>query len=525
MVQGQFNFDRDAYLQARPDVGRAGVDPYQHYLQHGKNEGMDQYNIFNQSIKQPDPEISFTYDNEGGRTAKTNFFDPNEYSSIGRFTPRNDESGQYDFQKAEGDFRGLKFAGEMADENGNLKAMYENEDGLGYTFDFNNNSWEGNQYNYDNLQRLKKEDPNQYYRKVGENYRDEFFNNWKYNRSEANAGMAKLEKLKETNPYAYYVNKIDAEAKQAGWNYGQNRADRAEPSINKIRELAPEAIKAGISPQELDEMVNRSINAASVENQQFIQNRKNSGFNLGELARGIAPVVALAVGAPFLDAALFGATAAGSAGGFGLTGAAGATKAGATGGLLGAGSASGIAASNAAMGLGLGTGAGAAGAGFGGLSAALPAGTMLGTGLNGGAIGATYLAAGPGQIAKSVLGAPILYDGSSDLTQLAKNLYETYNSSKSAKDKAQQISDLLKKQGQSAQTRTASSGGNNSNIAAILNSNANLERSAARLRAGNKPFLTEASEIIVDPDKLRQQARKPKNFGLADILQNMENYG
>lgn len=504
MVQGQFNFNRDAYLQARPDVGRAGVDPYQHFLQHGRNEGMANLpNLFDQSIKAPDPTLSFTYDNEGGRTAKTNFFDPVEYSQVGRFVARNDESGQYDFNKASGDFRGLKFTGEMPDENGNIKAMYENEDGLGYTFNFGSNEWEGNKYNFDALQQLKKEDPNQYYRKVGENYRDEFFNNWKYNRSEANAGMAKLEKLKETNPYAYYINKIDAEAKQAGWNYGQNRAERAEPSINKIKELAPQAIQAGVSPEELDAMVNNSINAASIENQNFIRNRKNAGFSLSETLKGIAPIAAFAIGAPFLDAALFGASAASTAGGFGLTGAS--KGAGAIG-------------LNAAL-----PSAGAAG--FGTLSSALPAGTILGTGLNGGALGMTYLAAGPGQIAKSALGAPILYDGSSDLTQLAKNLYETYNSSKSAQDKAKQIGDLLKKQGQPGQTRAATGGAGNSNIAAILNSNANLERSAARLRAGNKPFLTEASEIIVDADKLRQQTKKPKNFGLADILQNMENYG
>lgn len=502
MVQGQFNFDRDAYLQARPDVGRAGVDPYQHFLQYGRNEGMEAKlpNLFNQSIKAPDPALSFTYDGEGGRIAKTNFFDPVEYSQVGRFVPKNDESGQYDFQKAAGDFRGLKFVGESSDEDGNLKAMYENEDGLGYTFDFRNNNWEGNQYNFDALQQLKKEDPNQYYRKVGETYKDALFNNWKYNQDHS-WGSRKLEELKEKNPYAYYLNKIDVEAKQAGWDYGQNRADRAQPKIDKIKELAPYAIRAGVSPEELDAMVNKSINDASIENQNFIRNRKNSGFNLGEVLKGIAPVAALAIGAPFLDAALFGATAAGSAGGFGLTGAAGATKAGAVG-------------LNAAL--------PTAGAGFGTLSSALPAGTILGTGLNGGALGMTYLAAGPGQIAKSAFGAPLLYNNTSDLTQFAKNIYEAATS---GNDKSKALSDLLKRESQSAQNRVATGGASNSNIAAILNSNANLERSAARLRAGNKPFLTEAGEIIVDADKLRQQNRKPKNFGLADILQNMENYG
>lgn len=41
-VRGQIsreNFDGDAYLAANPDVARAGVDPYQHYLEFGIHEG------------------------------------------------------------------------------------------------------------------------------------------------------------------------------------------------------------------------------------------------------------------------------------------------------------------------------------------------------------------------------------------------------------------------------------------------------------------------------------------------------
>ena len=37
-------FDRESYLSQRPDVAAAGVDPYQHYMNHGKNEGTSPFN-------------------------------------------------------------------------------------------------------------------------------------------------------------------------------------------------------------------------------------------------------------------------------------------------------------------------------------------------------------------------------------------------------------------------------------------------------------------------------------------------
>jgi hypothetical protein len=156
-------------------------------------------------------------------------------------------------------------------------------------------------------------------------------------------------------------------------------------------------------------------------------------FNLKQFLKDIAPVVAFAVGAPYLDAALIagaagsaaasGGAAGGTAAGTGLTGGAGASggllaSGGTVGTLGGAGSAAGIAGTQAAAGLGItagsaltGTGA-AIGSGTGtvgslspalpsagsvggagtGLSAELAPGTILGTGLpGGGEIGASYM--------------------------------------------------------------------------------------------------------------------------------------
>jgi hypothetical protein len=173
------------------------------------------------------------------------------------------------------------------------------------------------------------------------------------------------------------------------------------------------------------------------------------GFKLGELLRGIAPIALMAVGAPFLDAALAAGSAgaaAGSAGaaggtaaGTGLTGGLGGStgllaSGGTVGSLAGAGSAAGIAGTQALAGLGIAAGSalpalGMATGGFpstvGQLSAALPApgsvggaglglsaelapGTILGSGLpGGGAIGASYALGANGMPALNLLGQPI----------------------------------------------------------------------------------------------------------------------
>jgi hypothetical protein len=209
-----------------------------------------------------------------------------------------------------------------------------------------------------------------------------------------------------------------------------------------MTEIAPKALEAGLTPQQIDSIVGQGFSAASMQNQQYITNQKDNGFKLSELLRGIAPIAAFAVGAPFLDAVLAGGAAAGAAGGAAAGGTAagsglsaaellavggftptagsaasfaapsllgGATLAGGTGltggaggstgllggtgaaGLSGAGSAAGIAGTQAAAGLGVASGsalpiagmaAGALPSTVGSLSAALPAqGSVGGAGL------------------------------------------------------------------------------------------------------------------------------------------------
>jgi hypothetical protein len=299
------------------------------------------------------------------------------------------------------------------------------------------------------LSNLKQENPDQYYKTLATDISDQILGNWSMNKNEHNVALTnQLESIKDVNPAAYYEAQFNLLSKQSGWQHGQNTFERAKPYQEKMTELAPKALEAGLSAQQIDSIVGQGFSAASAQNQQRIVNEQQSGgsgFNLGELIRGVAPIAAFAIGAPFLDAALAGGAAAaagggaagGTATGTGLTGGFGGSTGllGGTGaaGFGGAGSAAGIAGTQAAAGLGVAAGSALPAAGMavgglpstvGSLSAALPAqgsvggagllsaelapGTILGSGLpGGGAIGASYALGANGLPATGLFGQPI----------------------------------------------------------------------------------------------------------------------
>jgi hypothetical protein len=169
-----------------------------------------------------------------------------------------------------------------------------------------------------NLSNLKQENPNEYYKILATDISDQIANNWSLNKNEHNAALTKqLESIEEINPAAYYQAQFNLLSKQSGWQHGQNTFDRAKPYQEKMAELAPKALEAGVTPQQIDAIVGSGFSASSTQNQQRIANemqRGGSGFKLSELLRGVAPIAAFAIGAPYLDAALAAGAAGGSAG-------------------------------------------------------------------------------------------------------------------------------------------------------------------------------------------------------------------
>ena len=246
-----------------------------------------------------------------------------------------------------------------------------------------------------NLNNLKRTNPNQYYSILAEDIASQASANSSMNKGEHNVAFTnQLNQIKEVNPAAYYKGQFDILGESIGWQIGQNRNDRNPATFEKIQKLIPEAMQAGVSIDEINSIVNSNANFANFTNQQRIANEAasgGSGFKLSELVRGVAPIAAFAIGAPFLDAALAGGAAAGSVAG-------GSTAGGSIGGISLGGAFTPTAGSGASF---LVPGAAAAGAGgsIGGINlggAFTPTAgsgasfTLPGTTAAGGLMGPTY---------------------------------------------------------------------------------------------------------------------------------------
>lgn len=169
---------------------------------------------------------------------------------------------------------------------------------------------------------LKEKNPDQYYNSVANALSESIFNAYIGNRyADVQDRVQALEDIKNKDKDAYVTAKLGLLSSQSGWQHGQNTFERAAPLQAEIQSLIPEAQKAGISNQQINSIVSGNFAENSAANQARIVREATSGggFNLGEFIRGVAPVAALAIGGPLLDAAFASSTAATAAGTAGAT--------------------------------------------------------------------------------------------------------------------------------------------------------------------------------------------------------------
>jgi hypothetical protein len=232
------------------------------------------------------------------------------------------------------------------------------------------------------LYTLKQENPSQYYQKLATDISDQILGNWSMNKNEHNVALTnQLENFKDVSPTAYYQAQLNLLSKQSGWQHGQNTFERAKPYQEKMAELAPKALEAGLSAQQIDSIVGQGFSAASAQNQQRIVNEQQSGgggFNLGEVVRGVTPVAALALGGP-----LFSAIGAGAAAGTIPSLAASAGQGALIGAAMGGGGAV-VRGGDVLQGLALGGATGAVGGGLGASLGGGFTGNVAGGALSGG---------------------------------------------------------------------------------------------------------------------------------------------
>jgi hypothetical protein len=147
-----------------------------------------------------------------------------------------------------------------------------------------------------------------------------------------------FQSLKETNPAEWHKHQLGFLGHQQGWQIGQNTSERNAAGIPVIQDEIEQARKAGVSDQEIQQILAGSEQSANYQNQQRIAQEgaaaKGGGVSgLIVPAATIGAMIAAPYLAPMLGGGLGGAMAAGA-----LTGGTlGGLNAGMSGGNVGQG--------------------------------------------------------------------------------------------------------------------------------------------------------------------------------------------
>jgi hypothetical protein len=166
----------------------------------------------------------------------------------------------------------------------------------------------------------KDTNPNAYYGAAANQLSDIIFDNWSRNKNELNQSFINdLETIKQINPNAYYNAQLKYLGRRMGWELGQNRSDRNVATEQEIRNMIPDAIKSGISPEQIDSIVGKNINDFRSLNQQRIANEASTGGGGFSFTKDILPGLTF-VGGSALAMTGLGAALAGGVGGAGAAG-------------------------------------------------------------------------------------------------------------------------------------------------------------------------------------------------------------
>lgn len=177
---------------------------------------------------------------------------------------------------------------------------------------------------YADFYALKDTNPDEYYNRITASIGDSIANNFRRNKSGRNDYLfQELEGIKEVNPKAYYNAQLRYLGEQLGWNHGQNTYEGTGAVQEQLKNLVPEAIKAGLSPQQIDSLVGSTFGSASAANQQRIATDAANGGSGFSFAKDILPGITFVGGAALgaagpaalgLNAAQAAGFAAGTAG-------------------------------------------------------------------------------------------------------------------------------------------------------------------------------------------------------------------
>lgn len=224
-------------------------------------------------------------------------------------------------------------------------------------------------------------DPNEYSKQLGTELSKRSYDIWSIN-GDPSQYTNLIEGLKEVDPKAYYTAKLDTLSRNVGHQYQSNQGARGDVVKQQLIDLLPEAQKAGVTPQEINNLFQSGYSSGAKGFSQILQGQQSAGGPYTPLWEGLKFVGPGLLGMYGIDAALTAGLGAAYGAGTGMA------TTGIGSGLGGA----------AAMEGGALAGLGSFGAGGVGGAGALTAAELMGptygelgfTGVEGGFAGPTY---------------------------------------------------------------------------------------------------------------------------------------
>ena len=303
MAIDQDSFNAQAYLDANPDVAASGIDPWSHYQAFGINENR----ALSAPASNPTQFNAQAYLAANPDVAASGIDPLYHYTMYGQ-----NEGRQADFTY---DADAAKYAEQLANANAQTELNK-------YQFSNTDNAPAKDIYD------LKTSNPNLFYSKMADSLSNQIFNSYIGNNyGSSSSAQNLLESIKTENPTAYYNSKLGLLGQQEGWQQGQNTFGNAAGYQAEVNKIAPEALAAGLTADQINSLVGGGFSSASAQNKQRIASLPAGNSFWKDNLIGSAKVGAMALGAYGLDAALAaGATgmvdAAGNIIGGGLEGAA-----------------------------------------------------------------------------------------------------------------------------------------------------------------------------------------------------------
>jgi hypothetical protein len=161
-------------------------------------------------------------------------------------------------------------------------------------------------------------DPSAYYNQLAKDLSEASYGIWSIN-GDPSQYTDLIESLKEVDPKAYYTAKIDTLSRGVGHQYQSNQMARGDVVKQQLMDLLPEAQKAGVTPQEINNLFQSGYSSGAKGFSQILQGQQSAGGPYTPLWEGLKFVGPGALGMYGIDQALIAGLGAAYGAGTGMS--------------------------------------------------------------------------------------------------------------------------------------------------------------------------------------------------------------